>query len=278
MSAFLALFSSLLWGSSDYAGGQLTKRYSPIAVTSATQAISLVFGLLIALVISPFHGEASGLHGYFFNGVIAGIAGYIGIVCLYSGLATGRMGVVSPISALGATLPVAVALVGGEVLSKMKLAGVILALIGAFCASGPEFSGGFSLKPLLFAFGAAGGFGLALTFMARGSASNAFMTMLSMRIATIVLGIFLALRYRTLGGFKKADTGRLIFVGIADFAANVLLGIATTHGYVSIAIVLGSLFPVVTVGLAFIILRERLHKVQYFGAIFAVAGVCLVSL
>jgi hypothetical protein len=89
---------------------------------------------------------------------------------------------------------------------------------------------------------------------------------------------FLALRYRTLGGFKKADSGRLIFVGIADFMANVLLGIATTHGYVSIAIVLGSLFPVVTVALAFIILRERLHTVQYFGALFAVAGVCLVSL
>jgi drug/metabolite transporter (DMT)-like permease len=69
----------------------------------------------------------------------------------------------------------------------------------------------------------------------------------------------------------------LVFVGIADFLANFLLGIATTKGLISIAMVLGSLFPIVTSLLAFRFLGERLHRVQYFGIAFAVGGVALIS-
>jgi drug/metabolite transporter (DMT)-like permease len=42
--------------------------------------------------------------------------------------------------------------------------------------------------------------------------------------------------------------------------------------------VLGGLFPIVTSLLAFKFLNERLHKVQYLGIIFAVAGVSLISI
>ena len=41
--------------------------------------------------------------------------------------------------------------------------------------------------------------------------------------------------------------------------------------------VLGSLFPIATAVLAFKILHERLHKVQYVGIVLAVAGVGLIS-
>jgi drug/metabolite transporter (DMT)-like permease len=65
---------------------------------------------------------------------------------------------------------------------------------------------------------------------------------------------------------------------LADFLANYLLGIATTKGLVSIAMVLGSLFPIVTSILAFKFLHERLHKVQYLGILFAIVGVAMISL
>jgi drug/metabolite transporter (DMT)-like permease len=68
-----------------------------------------------------------------------------------------------------------------------------------------------------------------------------------------------------------------LFIGIADFLANFLLGVATTKGLVSIAMVLGSLFPIVTSILAFRFLGERLHRVQYLGIAFAVAGVAFIS-
>lgn len=79
------------------------------------------------------------------------------------------------------------------------------------------------------------------------------------------------------GWVHKKEYPSLIFIGIADFLANVLLGIACTKGLVSIAMVLGSLFPIVTALLAFKFLRERLQRVQYIGIALAVAGVALIS-
>jgi drug/metabolite transporter (DMT)-like permease len=69
----------------------------------------------------------------------------------------------------------------------------------------------------------------------------------------------------------------LIFIGAADFLANLLLGVATTKGLVSVAMVFGSLYPIATALLAFKFLNERLHKVQYIGIALAVTGVSLIS-
>jgi drug/metabolite transporter (DMT)-like permease len=85
-------------------------------------------------------------------------------------------------------------------------------------------------------------------------------------------------RYRTIGGFTKKDLPILIVIGGADFIANLLLGVATTKGLVSLAVVLGSLYPIVTALLAFKLLHERLQKVQYLGIFFAITGVAVISL
>ncbi|MTA98970.1 MAG: EamA family transporter, partial [Actinobacteria bacterium] len=53
--------------------------------------------------------------------------------------------------------------------------------------------------------------------------------------------------------------------------------IATTKGLVSLAVVMGSLFPIVTALLAFKLLHERLHKLQYLGIFFAISGVAILS-
>ena len=209
--------------------------------------------------------------------MIAGITGYLGLVFLYAGLASGRMGVVSPISSLCAIIPVTVALITGEHVPYLKGIGIAIALVGAFCASGPEISQGLPLRPVLLAVGAAVGFGTALTFMAKGSVSSALMTMVMMRVTTLIMSGAIALKYRNLGGVQKSDLPKLIYVGIADFSANVLLGIASTHGLVSVVMVLGSLFPIMTAVLAFKILHERLHRVQYAGIFLAVVGVALIS-
>jgi drug/metabolite transporter (DMT)-like permease len=210
-------------------------------------------------------------------GALAGIFGYIGLACLYEGLSTGRMGVVSPISSLSTVIPLAYALITGDVLSTITLVGVVIALIGVFCASGPELSQGLPVKPLLLALGAAAGFGLALTFLAIGSQSSALLTMVSMRAATFFVTISLALKFRTTGNFNKKDLPVLIFIGAADFLANLLLGIACTKGLVSVAMVFGSLYPIATAVLAFKFLNERLHTVQYIGIALAVTGVSIIS-
>jgi len=102
--------------------------------------------------------------------------------------------------------------------------------------------------------------------------------MTSMRVVSVSVCLLLALRFKTIGGFKFNDFRILTAIGATDFLANYFLGIATTKGLVSIAMVLGSLFPIVTALLAFRFLHERLHKVQYLGIVLAVTGVAVISL
>lgn len=275
MASLLALISSALWGSADFFGGRLSKKFPAIVVLAVTQIIGLAFGIALAVGL----GETSKVSetGYLVPGILAGLFGYVGLACLYAGLSTGRMGVVSPISSLSAVVPLTIALIGGEVLEPLQALGVAIALAGAFCASGPEISQGLSLKPIVLAIGAAIGFGSALAFMAVGSNTSALLTMVTMRGATFFVSIAILIRLRTVGGFSRKEVPILIFMGVADFLANLLLGVSTQYGLVSLVMVLGSLYPIATALLAYRFLHERLHKVQYIGIALAVTGVALIS-
>lgn len=278
MAALLALISSGLWGTADYHAGNLSKKFPPTAVLSVTQIIGLIFGAILATSTNAWGAQALGSNGYLLPGFAAGLCGYAGLICLYAGLATGRMGVVSPISAMSGLVPVLYAVIFlGERFNTLVTIGVIFALLGAFMASGPEVSQGLPLKPIVLALGAALGFGAALTFMAEGSESSAVMTMVAMRGATFFISVAILIRLRGTGGMGKADLPILIFIGVADFSANLILGVATTKGLVSLAMVFGSLFPIMTALLAFKYLHERLHKVQYAGIVSAVVGVAMIA-
>jgi len=277
MASLLALLSSAMWGTADFFAGRLSKKHHPFAVLGVSQIFGLVVGILIVVVSGSWQGKVLGFDGFLIPGALAGLFGYIGLACLYEGLSTGRMGVVSPISSLSTVIPLACALITGDVLSTITLVGVAIALVGVFCASGPELSQGLPLKPILLALGAAAGFGLALTFIAIGSQSSALLTMVAMRGATFFVTISLAIKYRTTGKFSKKNMPILLFIGAADFLANLLLGIACTKGLVSVAMVFGSLYPIATAVLAYKFLHERLLRVQYLGIALAVIGVSIIS-
>ena len=278
MASLLALLSSGLWGSADYHAGKLSKKFPSIAVLATSQAIGFITGLILVLATGAWSAQAFGSDGYFFSGACAGLCGYAGLMSLYAALSTGRMGVVSPISSLGSLIPLAYAIIiKGDQLSTILSIGVAAALLGGFLASGPEVSQGLPLKPVLLSLSAAVFFGFALVFMAIGSESSALMTMTMMRTTTLIIGIGIFLKFRHIGGLGKPELPILIFIGVADFAANLLLGVATTKGLVSLAMVLGSLYPIATALLAYKFLHERLHKVQYVGIAFAVIGVALIS-
>ncbi len=277
MFAGLALFSSFLWGSSDFLGGKLSKRFPALAVTGASQAIGLFIGLAMLTLSSSWASPTLSLGGYFLSGLFAGIAGFVGLVSYYAGLSTGKMGVVAPITSLSAVIPLIYGLLKGERPSLIQIIGMAIALIGCFLASGPEVKAGLSLKPVALGGLTAVMFGIALVFMARGSVHGALLTMTSMRVFTVSICGMLACRYQSIGGLGRPEFRALAAIGAADFLANFFLGVSTTHGLVSIAMVLGSLFPVVTTLLAYRFLQERLHRLQYIGVVFAVAGVALIS-
>jgi drug/metabolite transporter (DMT)-like permease len=66
--------------------------------------------------------------------------------------------------------------------------------------------------------------------------------------------------------------------GLLLITGTLLYTTATAHGQLSLVSVLGSLFPVVTVGLGVALLEERLSRTQLAGVIAAFAGIVLIAL
>jgi drug/metabolite transporter (DMT)-like permease len=262
-----------MWGGADFLGGLMSRTRRAHAVVAGSQACGLVAVGLVALVTGAWHGSTAWLVW----SVLAGLVGAAGLVCFYTALGCGTMGVVSPIAALGAIVPVLLGLAQGENPSAVVVVGLVLALAGVVTASGPELGGGAGARPVLLAAVSGACFGAALVFIERGAQTNAVMTLTGMRVTSVGLFVLAALVLRTAGGLRPRDLGPLAVVGVADVGANLLFAIATQHGLLSVTAVLGSLYPVVTVLLARFVLHERLRLVQQVGVVAALTGVVLVS-
>lgn len=273
MAVVLALLSSVLWGSADFLGGLTSRRRPAYAVVGASQACGLLTITVVALATSAW----SGPNGWWPWAIGSGLAGASALVCFYAALASGTMGVVSPIAALGAVVPVLLGVLEGEHPTAPAVAGIVVALLGAVAASGPELRGGAGARPVLLAAVAGVGFGVALVLIARGSRIDAVMTLTGMRATSVVVFAVVAATLRTIGGLTTRDLPALAVVGAADVGANLLFALATQRGFLSITSVLGSLYPVATVLLARLVLHERLTRVQQVGVAAALAGVVLVS-
>lgn len=270
----LALGSALAYGSADFAGGMLSRRRPAMAVVGVSMALSLV----ALLIVVAFTGLPATLDWLPWS-ILAGVAGASGLVCFYRSLAFGTVGVVSPISAMGAAIPVIIGLVGGENPGTLQVAGIVLALVGAVLASGPELRGEEHVKAtaVWFAVAAAFGFGIAMWAIARGSATSPLMTLVGMRTTSVAGFAIAAVVLRTIGGVTWRDVPALAGIGLTDVAANGLLGLSTTFGLLSVSAVLSALYPVVTVALAAVLLKERMKPVQVAGTVTALAGVVLIA-
>lgn len=274
MAAFLALLSSLLWGTGDFLGGTLARRRPALFVTLASQPVGLALLLVVATVLGSWNAEP----GYWPWAVAAGLLGLAGIVAFYTALADGTMGIVAPTAALSVLVPLAVALFRGEQPASLQVLGIVLAIGGVILASGPELSAPDSTRPVFLALLSALLFGLMFVAVAEGSRHDAVMTMVGMRLTTLLIAVGVVAVRRTLGGISKADIGMLVAIGVFDTGANLAWAFATTVGLLSVTAVLGSLYPVVTAVLAAAVHKERLRLVQYAGVVLAMLGVCCISL
>ena len=204
--------------------------------------------------------------------------GLLGLIGFYTALATGQMGIVAPISSLSAVVPVTIGLVQGERPSSMQLTGIVVALVGVILASGPELNGKVDPRPVFLALFAAVTFGFAVYFMAQGAQINPTMTVTAMRAVQVSIVVVLFLAVRNLGGLVKRDIPMLATIGASDAGANVLYTFAASLGLLSVVSVLGSLYPIVTVLLAWWIHKERLLRIQYVGIVITFNGVALLAL
>jgi drug/metabolite transporter (DMT)-like permease len=276
VATLLALTSSLSWGTADFIGGQASKRYPALFVVGVSQA----FGLFMMLVVATSAGAWSAPPDYLPWAVLASLSGFTGLALFYAAMATGAVGVVSPITALGGLGPIILGLATGDRPTAVQYVGLVVALVGVVLASGPELGGEAGARPVLLALGATVLFGTALAAIAVGSRTSAVMTMTGMRAVTTavlaVVGLLALARGRRRRIEARADWLRMGVIGVLDVSANLFYGLATIDGVLSLVSVLGSLYPVVTVLLAWQFLGERLRPIQYAGVALALGGVAAI--
>jgi drug/metabolite transporter (DMT)-like permease len=272
--SLLALGSSVAWGTSDFFAGLASRRRPAVAVVGWTQGLAL---LVLSVVVAARWSTVTWT-GWPPWAVGAGLAGMAGLVCFYSALSAGTMGVVAPIAALGVVVPVTLGVLTGDEPSPWSWVGMVVAVTGVALASGPELTGAVSPRPVVLAGCAALGFGLALFFLDRGARESTLMTLWGMRVTSVTVLLLVALLARSVGGVTARETPALLLIGCGDLAANALFAIASSRGQVSVAAVLGSLYPVVTALLARVVVKERLRRIQQVGVVLAVGGACVIAL
>ena len=190
MNALLALAASLLWGTSDFGGGLLSRRLNAAAAVFLSQGFALA-GLLVLLPLAHIVGGR-----YLLVGAAAGLVGSLSLTAFYRALATAPMSLVAPISAAGTAIPVLAGLARGEQLSAVQGAGIGVALLGIILASGPELRSGVVVRrqALGYAIGAGIGFGGAYTLLALAAGGGVYGTLLMQRIGGLLALAPLALR------------------------------------------------------------------------------------
>ncbi|WP_404383086.1 DMT family transporter [Knoellia locipacati] len=276
MLSLLALASSAVWGTSDFFGGLVAKRLPAIAVVGVTQGLAFVLLTVIVLVrLATGHPPQWG--PWVGWAMLAGVAGASGLVAFYTALASGTMGVVAPVASMGVVVPVALGVASGEAPSPWVWVGILVAVVGIVLASGPELSGAVSPRPVLLAGMAAVCFGTALFALDRAARDSLLMALWGMRATSVTLFVVVALSLRSVGGTARRDLPQLALIGFADLLANALFATASSRGQVSIASVLGSLYPVATILLARLVLGERLRPIQQVGVLCALAGAAVIS-
>jgi drug/metabolite transporter (DMT)-like permease len=152
-----------------------------------------------------------------------------------------------------------------------------VAVTGAALASGPELTGAVPPRPVMLAAASALCFGAALYCLDRGARYALLETLWGMRLTSVALFLVVAIVVRSVGGTRARDLPALAVIGLADVTANGLFAFASSRGLVSVASVLGSLYPVATLFWARLLLGERLRSIQAMGVALTLLGVVAIA-
>lgn len=273
----LALGSAAAYGFSDFVGGVSSKRASPWSVALVAQ---LAGGLAVLVVTTQVDGSPTVADLRW--AVVAGVANGIGTGFLYRGLSAGRMGVVAPISGVGAALvPVAVGLVTGERPSSLVWLGILAALPGIWLVArsaephdvaGDKPRGSGAVDGVLAGLG----FGALFASLAQIPESAGFLPLALNQFiaATVIIAMALVLHAGWFPHEPAAAFGAVS--GLLGATATGAFLVASQSGLLTVTAVLASLYPAVTVVLAATVLREHVHRTQAAGLVLCGLAVVLV--
>ena len=274
MAVTYGLCSAASWGVADFSGGFATRRNNVFAVVILSQIIAGVLLILVTLALTD------GLPAYtqLIWGGVAGVAGAVGIMALYVGLARGRMGIVSSIAAVvAAVIPILFAFFNEGLPPVAKLTGFGFAFVAVWFLTRSEGRTVVQRDEWLFPLVAGIGFAVFFICIDHVSQSAILWPLVAVRVTSILTVLCFVLTRQQVDwpGFKQMPM--IASIGICDTAGNVFFALATRLGRLDISAVVASLYPAITVFLAWFILKERLMQRQWIGVGAALCALVLIS-
>jgi drug/metabolite transporter (DMT)-like permease len=274
IAVLLALAGAASYGVSDFVGGLCGKRASAWAVAAAGGLGGAVFALVLALT---HPGEPTVAHLAW--GAAAGVGNGMGTAFLYRGLASGRMGVVAPVSGvLAVVLPVVVGVATGERPGPLVWLGILAALPAIWLVAREPVAGP-SAGPSGIRDGILAGLGFGLLFTCLGQVPDGagyWPLVLNQVVGVAVIGAVATVLGAAWVPRTRPAWGGLL-AGVLGGVATLSFLLATHHGLLSVSAVLVSLYPAFTVVLAGVVLREHIHRAQAWGLALCAVAVVLVA-
>ena len=274
LAALCALGASVAWGIGDFLGG-LKSRTVPLLVVLLLAQVSGVaaIGLVVAVAGNPPPGPSV------LWAPLAALFGTVGLAAFFQGMAVGSISVVAPIAAVAAVVPVVFGIATGDDVSTVQLAGFAVALAGVALASFEQPAAGpvRVAAGVPWAIAAVIGFGGYYVPMHEASGEDFLWAAFTFRLSVCLLVLAAWLVRRPPLGAARGSLLAIGLIGVMDTAGNSLFAAASSIGDVSVVSVLATLYPIVTVALATVVLSERVAGFQLVGVVAALTGVVLIS-
>jgi drug/metabolite transporter (DMT)-like permease len=270
---FLALGSAAVWGAGDFGGGIAARKCDHFHVV----ALSALSGIAMLVVCSVLWREPFMSPGALVWSALAGASGGLGIAGLYRGLALGNAALVAPTaSVVGAIVPVSVSIALEGWPSVTQLAGFACALAGIWLVAKSAPATAESWRGFRIALAAGVGLGGFLALIAQVPPTFVFGPLIASRIVSMSLAIAIVLSRG--GGLPSVLTNPIALgTGVLDAGGNILYILARQYARLDVAAVLSSLYPVSTVVLAAVLLKERVTLAQGVGIVLCLGAVALIA-
>lgn len=272
----LGLLSAISWGFGDFGGG-LTSRHAPVAgVLIGSQLAGGVASLALALAL----GEGMPAGADIGWALASSVFGSIGLACLYIGLARGRMGVVAPVTGvLVAAIPAAAGVLLEGALPPAVLVGIALAISSVLVVS--RVGDGNDGRPSGLRWGIGAGLALGAVTLTLSRIGDGFvfgpLTIMRLGEAAIIGFAVVGQRRRPAWRVPRGLWPAVVAIGAADMLGTGFFIAATQAGPLAIAGVLSALYPVTTVVLAVVILREQLARWHVLGIAMSAVAIVLIT-
>jgi drug/metabolite transporter (DMT)-like permease len=274
IAAIFALSAAFGWGAGDFTNGITARRIGPLH----TVMLSFIFGLSTLTVIALAVGEEFPASADLIWGAFAGILGTAGLIFLLRGFETGRMSIVAPVSAvLTAAIPVILSAFTEGLPRELQIFGFVLALASIWLLSLREEHGD---RPAGLGMAMLAGLGFGCFFAALNQIGDGavFWPLAAGRFVSLILLVLIALFSRRKLIPASPPWGLLALGGVLDVVGNYFFLLAVQTGRLDIASVLASLYPAITTILAWLIVKERMTRIQTFGVVVAVLSIVLITI